>query len=257
VRALAAGALVGLALAPASAGPSATRPGPALTATPTRLTLAGAQRATLTVTNPGATSLVVDVGRAGFLRDRRGGPLVAPRDVPRAAATWLGIRPARFVLRPGARRALTVTARLPRGAEPGDHDALVLLTTRPLGRAGVAVRMRIGVVVVVRAPGRVVRRLILGPLRVRRLRHARVLEVLLVNRGNVTEILGHGSVRVTLARGTTRVTERAGGRELRPRTSGVVLMPLRTGVHGAFIARVEVAAESGRAVLRRTSRIRV
>jgi hypothetical protein len=117
--------------------------------------------------------------------------------------------------------------------------------------------MRIGVVVVVRAPGRIVRRLALGPLHVRRLRRDRVVEVLLLNRGNVTETLRQRSVRVTLARGNTRVTFRAGARELRPRTSGVVLLQVRKNLRGWFSARVEVAAEPGRAMVVRTSRIRL
>ena len=199
---------------------------------------------------------MVDVGRAGFSLDRRGRPHIAPRDVPRAAVTWLNVRPARFVLPAGSTRSLTVTSRLPRRPEPGDHDALVLLTTRPRG-AGVAVRMRIGVLVVVRAPGRVVRKVVVGSLRVRRLPRGRVLEVLLVNRGNVTETLGRGSVRVTLTCRTTRMTLRAAARELRPRTSGVVLLPLRRGVSRWVSARVEVVAEPGRAGFVRTFRRRV
>lgn len=257
MRRLAVGVLAVLALASASAGASASRPVLALTATPTRVTLTGAQRSMLAVRNPGMSPVVVDVARTGFLLDRRGRPHIAPRDVPRAATTWISVRPARFVLPPGSTRALTVTSRPPRRAEPGDHDALVLLTTRPRRGAGVAVRMRIGVVVVVRAPGRIVRRLALGPLHVRRLRRARAVEVLLVNRGNVTETLGHRSVRVTLARENTRVTFRAGARELRPRTSGVVLLQVRRNLHGWFSARVEVAAEPGRAIVVRTSRIRL
>ena len=134
----------------------------------------------------------------------------------------------------------------------------MLLTTRPRRGAGVAVRMRIGVVVVVRAPGRIVRRLAFGPTPRPSSPPARVSSrCCLVNRGNVTETLGHRSVRVTLARENTRVTFRAGARELRPRTSGVVLLQVRRNLHGWFSARVEVAAEPGRAIVVRTSRIRL
>jgi len=244
-------------LASVSADASESRPVLALTATPTRVLLSGSQRATVAVANPGKSLVVVDVGRAGFLLDRRGRPHIAPRDVPRAAASWLTILPTHVVVPPGTRRTLTVTSRPPRRAEPGDHDALVLLTTRPRRGAGVAVRMRIGVVVVVRAPGKVVRRVVLGPLRVRRVTRRRMLEVLLVNRGNVTESLRRGSVRVTLTRGNVRTTIRAGARDLRPRTSGVVLLPIRRGVGGWFSARVEVAAEPGRSAILRTFRIRL
>lgn len=257
MRRSAAGVLAVLALASASAGASASRPVLALTATPTRVTLAGAQRATLKVANPGATPLVVDVRRAGFVLDRRGRPHVAPRDAPRAATAWVRVHPARFLLPPGATRVLTVLSRPPRRAEPGDHDAVVLLSTRPRHRAGVAVRMRIGVVVVVRAPGRVIRRLALGPVHVVRHRRARVLEVLLVNRGNVTERLRRGSVRVTLLRGTTRQILRAGVREIRPRTSGALQFRVRGTIRGWFTVRVDVSPEAARPVVVRTSRIRL
>ena len=63
-------------------------------------------------------------------------------------ARWLTVRPSRIGLAPGASASITVAARVPRRAEPGDHDALVLLTTRPRDAGGVAVRMRVGVVVV-------------------------------------------------------------------------------------------------------------
>jgi len=256
MRSLAA-VLAALALASASAGAGATRPALALTATPTRITLEGSGHAALTVTNPGASPVVVEVGRAGFELDRRGRPHAAPRDVPRAAAAWLRVRPGRFVLPAASTRSLTVISRLPPRAEPGDHDALVLLTTRPRQGTGVAVRMRIGVVVVVRAPGRVVRRIAIGRARVRRLGRLRVVEVALVNRGNVTERLGRGAVRVTLSRGTRRTTLRAAARELRPRTAGAMLLPVRAGIAGWVTARVDLAAEPGRAAAVRTFRIRL
>jgi len=250
-------ALAALVLAPASSGASTTRPVLALTATPAHLALVGSGRTTMRVANPGVRPVVVDVARAGFALDRRGRPRIAPRDDVRAAASWISVSPARFVLPAGAKRVLTVVSRLPRRTEPGDHDALVLLTTRPQRGMGVAVRVRIGVVVVVRAPGRIVRRLVLGSLRVRRLARARLLEVVLVNRGNVTETLRRGSVRVSLTRGRMRMTLRSGARQLRPRTSGVVAIPIRRGVGGTVSARVEVVAEPGRVAIVRTARIRL
>jgi hypothetical protein len=248
-------ALAVFVLSPAAAGESTGRPRLALTATPARVALPGPGRASLRVVNPGLSPVVVDVARAGFSLDLRGRPKVAPRWGPRAAASWITVRPRRFVLRPGAGRSLTVSARLPARVEPGDHDALVLLTTRPQRGAGVAVRMRIGVVVVVRAPGRVVRRLALGRLRVRREHGARTLELAIVNRGNVTETLGRGRLRVSLRRGATHVTLRAAGRDLRPRTRGVVELPYRGPLRGWITARVELPGESGRRAVRRTFRV--
>ena len=132
-------------------------------------------------------------GDAGARRPRRDGQRDRPRHEPRsqpgrrrrrhgpASRSISGGRP-RIVARggrsscggvarsaPGSLRARgrrepvahRTSSRLPMTVEPGDHDALVLLTTRPRRGPAVAVRMRIGVVVVVRAPGRVVRRLAL------------------------------------------------------------------------------------------------
>ena len=246
-----------LALAPASAGASATRPALALTATPARIALTGAASATLRVANPGARPVVVDVGRAGFALDPRGRPRSVPHATPRAATAWLTVRPARFVLPAGSSRSLTVTSAPPRRAEPGDHDALVLLTTRPRHNAGVAVRMRIGVVVVVRAPGRVVRRLSLGHLRVRRLRHVRVLELVLANRGNVTEALARGAVVLSLEGKGRRTTLRSAPRELRPQTRGVVQLRYRGRLQGWVSARVGIVAASGRAAAGRVYRVRL
>src|SRR5581483_4359423 len=104
--------------------------------------------------------------RAGFALSLRGRPRIARARGARSAAPWLKLRPSRFVLPAHTSATVVVSARIPRRAEPGDHDALVLLTTRPRAGARVAVRMRLGVLVVVRAPGRIVRRLELGRLRV-------------------------------------------------------------------------------------------
>ena len=250
---------VALALVPASAGAGArpARPALALTATPAHVALAGAERATVRVANPGARAVVVDVARAGFSLDLRGRPHVARRHDVRAAADWLAVRPARFVLPPGASRLLTVASRLPRRAEPGDHDALVLLATRPVRGAGVAVRVRIGVVVVVRAPGRVVRRVAVPQLRLRRLRHTRILELVLANRGNVTESFARGTIRVTLRRGNARVMLSGASRELRPHTKGVARFRVDGRLHGLTSARVAVAAAPGRSAVVRTFRLRL
>jgi hypothetical protein len=248
--------LAALVLVPASAGAGTARPPLALTATPAHVSIAGSGRATVRVANPGTTPLVVEVGRAGFSLDLRGRPQIVPRSARHAATRWLTVWPHRFVLRPGSSRALTVSSRLPARFEPGDHDALVLLTTHPRRSAGVAVRLRVGVVVIVRAPGRVVRRLVLRELRVRRARGARALEVVVANRGNVTERLARERVRIWLLRRGARTALAAEPRDLRPRTSGVVVA--RYGARRGWRAvRVEIASAEGGPVVRRTFRVKL
>jgi len=248
--------LVLFVLVPAAAGTSTTRPPVALTASPAHVALAGSGQSTIRVTNSGSRPVLVDVARAGFSLDLHGRPRISPPGGARAAGAWLTVRPRRLALGAGASSVLTVTSRVPRRAEPGDHDALVLLTTRPQQGLGLPVRMRIGVVVVVRAPGRIVRRLELRELRVRRTGRARTLELLVVNRGNVTETLGRNRADIALhGHGLVQARLRPAARELRPRTSGIVQFSYRGRLRGWVTARVRVS--SGRDSVHRTFRVRL
>jgi len=115
-----------------------------------------------------------------------------------------------------------------------------------------------GVVVVVRAPGRVVHRLALGRLRVARGGRARALELFVANEGNVTESIERSEAAISLFSGGLRVARlRAVPRELRPRTRGILQFrfPGRRAARRYLIARVEVTLETGR-VVRRTFRVR-
>jgi len=251
--------LVALTLVPASAGASAERPPVALTASPAHVALAGSGRSTVRVTNGGASRVVVDVSRAGFALDLRGRPrIVAGEAVARSAADWLRFRPRSLVLKPGASAAVGITSTLPSKAEPGDHDALLLFTTRRRARDGVAVRMRMGIVVVVRAPGTVVRRLELRGLHVARSRHRCVLELGITNRGNVTESLAGAGSTTSLYRDGRRLAKlHAEPRELRPRTRGIVQFRYRGTARGAVTARVDVSSAGWNRILRRTFSIRL
>lgn len=247
-------ALAACLLVLASASTSTARPPIALSASPARVTLLGSGQAAIRVRNTGLFPALVDVGRAGFRLDLRGRPRIVP---PSPGARWLTLRPRRLVLAPGASASLAVTARVPRGAEPGDHDALLLLTTRPRRMDGVAVRVRLGVVVVVRAPGTIVRRLELRGLRVLRTGPDRKLELLAVNRGNVTEMLRRRRVLLTLHRpGRAPVLLRPETRTLRPRTRGIVEFRYRGRLRGWLTAQATVSAGQG-VVIRRTYRIRM
>jgi hypothetical protein len=258
-------AAVALVLVPASAsagaGTSASvvRPQVALTASPSRVALSGAARATIRVTNSGSRRVVADLSRAGFALDLRGRPkIVGAVGRPRSAAGWLAFRPHTLAIRPGGAAPVTIISKLPSKPEPGDHDALLLVTTRRRVQDGVAVRMRMGIVVVVRAPGTVVRRLEMRSLRVERARGARVLELLLANRGNVTEAIDRSHAVVSLfLRGRRIARLTADPRELRPRTRGIVQFRYRGGIHGLAIARADVSLEGTGRVLRRTFRVRL
>lgn len=243
---------VALVLVPASAAADAgtTRPPIALTASPSHVTLSGTARATIRLTNTGASRVVVDVSRASFALDLRGRPRIVDR-AGRSAAGWLAFGPRRVAVAPGASAPVTIASTLPRRVEPGDHDALVLFTTRSSRRDGVAVRMRMGVVVVVRAPGTVVHRLSVGGLRIARSGRGRMLELFVANRGNVTEAIERAGTSVSLFAGGRRVARVAAvPRELRPRTRGVVQFRCPARVRGWVTARIAIRVESGRIVAR-------
>jgi hypothetical protein len=239
-RALAAAALAAVA---ASIPGAAAGRGIGLSASPLRLTLRGASASAVTVRNPGRRPLLVDVSRAGFTRALRGKPRVRPA---RGAVTWLRLRPRRFQLAPGAKTTLHVVAVPSRRAAPGDHTALVLLTTRPLGVHRVRLRLRVGVIVVLHVPGRIVRRLEPRRLTVRRVGARRLLELLLVNRGNVTERLGGDRLRLVLRRrGRTFATLRPRRRELLPRSEGIAEFAYHGPVRGRVLARIELRPPGG------------
>jgi hypothetical protein len=233
--------LVALVLGTAAAsipGAAADR-GIGLSASPLRVTLRGASASTVIVRNPGRRTLRVDVTRAGFTRSLRGRPQVRPA---RGAATWLRLRPRRFRLAPHAKTTLHVVAAPSRRAAPGDHPALALLTTRPLGLKHVRVRMRVGVMVVLRVRGRIVRRIDARGLSVRRHGTLRLLELRLVNRGNVTERLAGDRLRLWLIRrGRKLATLRPTPRELLPHSSGIAVFPYRGRVRGTVLVRVALS----------------
>jgi len=84
----------------------------------------------------------------------------------------------------------------------------------------------------------------------------RLFELLVANKGNVTETLGRGQVDVVLARaGRTIARLRPVPRELRPRTSGLVQLRYRGSIRGVVAVRVRIAA--GRTTVLRTFRIRL
>ena len=232
-RALAAAAVGAVA---ASLPGAATGRGIGLSASPLRLTLRGSSSAAVTVRNPGRRALLVDVSRAGFARTLHGRPRVRPA---RGAVAWLRVRPRRLRVAPGGKAVLRVRSAPPRRAEPGDHPALVLLTTRPLGARRVRVRLRVGVIVDLRVPGRVVRRLDARALTVRRRPRIRLLELLLINRGNVTERFGADGLRLVLSRnGRPLATLRPRRGELLPRSRGLAEFVYRGSARGRVVVRV-------------------
>jgi hypothetical protein len=207
----------------------------ALTASPTRVRLNGAGGATIDLVNRGRQAFALDASRAGFTLDLRG----RPRVVAAAHPGWLSVSPRRVRLAPGGSARVAVTARVPRGLAPGDHAAVLLLSMRRVGGAGIAVRVRLGVLVVLRVPGRIVHRLTVEAVRVRGPSGRRVLMVRLANRGNVTEALARARFTVELRRGKRLLGRLHGPRtEILPHGRALVELPCRTPLHGLVTTRV-------------------
>ena len=207
-----------------------------LSVSPAHVSFVAPAARTIDLRNTGAERLEVTAGRRAL--DGRG------------AKDWLIVRPARVLLRAGGSARMTERAAV-HGATPGDHGLLLLLVGRPLNGAGVAVRLRLGVPVRVRMPGRIVHGLRIHGLAVRRHKHSRDLLVSLTNLGNVTEQL-RGQVTVTIMR-SSRVLSRLRPRrprELFPGRRALLTLRYAGQVRGPVTALVTVGDHQRRYRLR-------
>ena len=240
IPALVLAGLTALVLAPApfAEGAGADRPRVALSVSPARLVLATPGSRAIKVRNDGAEQVVVDATRRTV-----GG---------QAVAKWVEIVPARVLLRSGASAILTFRVAPPRRAEPGDHHVLVLLTTRPLGGGRVNVQVRLGVRIRMVVPGRIVRRLTLGGLRVHKRRDARFMFVSVANRGNVTVQL-HDRVTASLVRRGQQLARLSPHTQRALRPGARTLLALRYGgrLRGPLTAVVQIRLGPGSRVERR------
>jgi hypothetical protein len=234
-----------LAPAPSAEGAGADRPRVALSVSPAQLAVSVPGSRRINLRNDGAERVVVDATRQTL-----------GRQTP--ARTWLQIIPARLMLRSGESAILTVRVRPPRRAEPGDHRVLVLLTTRPLRGGRVNVQVRLGVRIRMVVPGRIVRRLALGSLRVHRRRDARFMFVSVANRGNVTVQLRGRVTALLVRRGQqlARLSPRA-HRALLPGARAALALRYRGRVRGLVTAVVRVRLGSGVRIVERRYRIRL
>ena len=155
---------------------------------------------------------------------------------------WLRVSPERLLLGPGRSAVLTLRVEARRDAEPGDHRLLVLLATRPQHGNRVALRLRLGVRVIVQMPGRIVRRLAFGGVRVHRARGSRLIFVPVVNRGNVTVQL-RGHVTASLLRHGDRVARlhlAARPASLAPAARTLLALRYAGRVRGPVLAIVQI-----------------
>lgn len=163
----------------------------ALAASPLHVVAPPGASVALTVRNTGSATAVVTAAAAGFRLDLRGRPVLGG-----VARAWLRAAPQRLALRPGAQGVVHVHTVAPKGASPGDHARVLLLTATAVGANGIRLAARVGVLLVVRCPGRLVHRL--DPVRLRRV--GTRLRLLVVNRGNLDEWVTGDRLALTLRR---------------------------------------------------------
>ena len=238
-----------LAAALLAAPAAAPAPGAevALSVTPSRLVLDGATQTVVSVTNSGAARTTIDVTLGNYVIGADGQVAVDPKLPPgRSAKHWLTAVPSRVSLGPGKTAQIMVTSKPSRSAQPGDHHALLLLSTVPKTRSGVAVRTRVGVTALVRVGGPLVRRLrSLGLSATGRLVRLRV-----ANLGNVNERFVAARTTLELRRkGKVIARLRAGTRSILPGTSGSLVFRYGARLTGPATAVVRVrptpAAQAG------------
>jgi hypothetical protein len=217
-----------------------------LSIAPAHVSMAPGATQTIEVTNTGRAAVVLAASTAGYALDLRGRARILQSS---GTASWLSLRPARLVLPPRSTVPLTIAARRPPGARAGDHEALVLLTSLPRAVGALSVRMRVGVVVAVRVPGRLV--IELDAVALRRAR-AGLIELALANRGDVVEQIVPARLSLVLWR-HGRVLARLGPvvRRLLPRTRGIAEFHYPRLIHGVVNVVVEIGPS------RRTFRLRL
>ena len=233
----------GLVLTPALAatGAGVARPRVALSVSPARVVVAAPGSRKVIVRNDGAERVALVIARTNGV-----------------ATAGVQIAPRRLLLPAGKSASLTLRARLGQKTEPGEHRALVLLTAHSAHHGHVDLQLRLGVRVMVRVPGQIVRRLALGGVRVHRARRRRLVFVSVANRGNVT-VEVRGRTTMSLFRRSKRVgrLRLLTPRMLPPGVRTMLTLGYSGRVHGPVTALVRVRLGAGVRPVERRYRIRL
>jgi hypothetical protein len=242
-------AVVLTAAVTALASPGAAAPRTALSVSPAHVAFEAGGRAALHVETGAGRRLLLRASVAGLALDRRGKPRIATK---RDAAPWLSVSPSTIAVgRAGA--TLVIASRRQPSSRAGEHSAVVLLTATTPSAKGVAIELRVGVVVTVRVKGRLVHRIEVTAARLRRRppRRGRLIELTLANRGNVIEWIGGSRLRITLLRrGRVIAHLETGRRKVLPHTAAVVVVRYRGRSHGPATIRVVLPRPGGRTAVR-------
>jgi P pilus assembly chaperone PapD len=196
----------------------------ALSVSPARIAVRAPASRTIRLRNSGLEDVIVEVTR---------------RAVGESGAfkSWVHVVPARQSIRAGSTATFTLRVGRSATATPGDHAAVVFMTTHRAGAAGVSIRLRVGVRLLVRVPGRLVRRIEFGRLRVK----GRRIVVPVANRGNVVVSLAPRVTATLLRRGrhVARLRARAPSLLL-PGGRVSLVFPYARRFRGVFSAELRV-----------------
>jgi hypothetical protein len=231
------------------AAPGPTPPRTVLSVSPAHVALDAGGQALVRIETGAGRPLRLRATVAGLALDLRGKPRIAEM---RDAAAWLSVTPETVdVTRAGA--TLVIASSRRSSARAGDHSALVLLTATAPTTNGVAIQLRVGVVVTVRVNGPRVHRIEVTRARVKGNPPARtrLIELTFANRGNVIESIDGRRLRITLLhRGRVIAHLPVGQRKVLPRTAALVVLRYRGRRHGAATIRVALAGPGGRTAVR-------
>jgi hypothetical protein len=211
------------------------------------LVVPGGESRTLTLTNTGGITTKYFMSIGNFDVDTDGAVRIDPALTPsRSAKRWLRVEPENVTLKVGQSTKVRVRAVPSRLALPGDHGAIVLFVT-DVARTGQArFRGRIGVPMIVRVRGQLVRKVSIGRIAVRKSGRSRVVALRVVNAGNVSERFTRQRISIEVRRGG-RTIARLGARTrlFLPGTSGVISARYGGPVRGKVTIRVTLTQASG------------
>jgi P pilus assembly chaperone PapD len=230
------------ALAAAASTAGAAGPPLAISASPFSLKLQGAATGSIHVVNPGSKAVTVDVSTGDLAVAQTGKVTVDPKEKPPLSArAWLTVAPGKLTLAPGAGADVTVNVHPPRDATPGDHYALVLLTTVPPNNVQIGVRTQIGVSVVDTIAGAVPKPVRIEAASVVTVGKKHALQLRVVNPSAFLEHLVRGAVTADIRRGARRVAHLvAAPRVLLPRSTAQIELPYPAKLRGRFSVTTEV-----------------
>lgn len=204
------------------------------------IVVSGGESKTITLTNTGAVPTKYFMAIGNFDIDPEGSVRINPPLTPsRSAADWLKIDPPEVSLGVGKSAKIRVRATPSRSASAGDHGAIALFVTDVANQGQARFRGRIGVPMIVRVRGPLVRKVAIGRISVSRSGKSRVVRVRVINNGNVSERFTRQRISIQLLRGgrtVARLTART--RLFLPGTRGDILGRYNGRLRGRVVVRV-------------------